>query len=1108
MIKFHSEHPADEDVFPGGSHEKVAGAMRQYICSPNSSRVIGLDGEFGSGKSSILQMLKAKLVKENADYRVWFFDCEQNYQGSTKSNFIELFTDVVLKDVKQGSSEESLIKECRDKALGRQFTYKKKTTSRLSAWAIALVVSVFFSSTSFKEIFTIWRATPVEWSLLLIHLFVFLTPLLVVLVAWYRNRDVIEEDGEKWSLLSLFKGSTDDTINEKIVVAKEVTPLDLKRTLTNQLRAVADNQYVVILDNLDRLPKDSLRAVWSDLEIFTSVAEAENLTVVVPFCSSKVAAYLRADADRTYDSKDFIAKKFPVVFRSPPVIASGWKDGFRRLWSYSYDGHALDIAEHCALLLQRHSPMVNSLVTPRLQKKFINDIATTSLVVGERANLLCIAAYLLLCKYTEHPLNEVIRTEGFSKKYAGEAGEDASAKVQETIKLLTTIVGNGMESGWQIQLLQIHFLTSSEIAIAELLDSPLQDAFASHDEDKLFGLVSLFGFIDAFKRLVATRPTLYQLLPTLSAAHKKHNGEWLLSTLSVLNNAKLTLFSGDTPGDEAFYDACKYCVSQGMDANLLSEHGVGLRSELLGVLNDPIAGTSIAPVQRLLVEYDWYLDALNLSVDSFELIRADYIMRLLPVISELRVITAEKFALLSSNAAAYGIANQQIGSCEAYPMTMVPLESPEVERAVVWAYGSRKLHQGIQAGIPAEDVAELAKLCGASGEEASVVIGLALAKKIDPVILSTITSLLEANSSAVIRAVAAIIYIRQKDAAALSSVPDVKEVIASSLFRALGAASLSAQMLFDLLEPKETKGLVGGYLAHLIKSDKILSIRVEWIAQNFSSVTSAVSPYGIGADEVLRWLNPWDSVLKTLGEKAATVDRLLIDLTFEPGAQYLSIFRRSILEHFMSAGRTVENWIGYIEEGSPQYRTIIKALGHETGIEKTAGMANDAVIQVINDAAGQVEGGELTSSRVDLIDSVLTILDMQQKLLIGVRLRSLLYSDSVQLESLMPILNHYGKLIPDVQPTNPQEVGRLVMVLDHIARHPSETDGVANLFDSKAGQIADYKYSSKELREAVGSAVLKVADRMPALHEKFAQTRGFVKLLRSLSKLTSATDAK
>ncbi len=97
MINFHTELPADKDLFPGGSHDKVATAMHSYIMAPNSSQVIGLDGEFGSGKSSILTMLGSKLKASDDSYRVWLFDCEQNYQGSTKSNFIELFTEQLMK---------------------------------------------------------------------------------------------------------------------------------------------------------------------------------------------------------------------------------------------------------------------------------------------------------------------------------------------------------------------------------------------------------------------------------------------------------------------------------------------------------------------------------------------------------------------------------------------------------------------------------------------------------------------------------------------------------------------------------------------------------------------------------------------------------------------------------------------------------------------------------------------------------------------------------------------------------------------------------------------------------------------------------------------------
>ncbi|MHC8366895.1 P-loop NTPase fold protein [Pseudomonas sp. ZT5P21] len=304
-------------------------------------------------------------------------------------------------------------------------------------------------------------------------LFLTTQPVLILLAAkvWHWRVDV---GGQRWSLLSLLKGSSDDHINEKIEVGKEVTPLDLKRTLLEQLKVVEDKHFVIILDNLDRLPKDSLRSVWSDLEIFIAVAaEAANLTVIVPFCSTKVAEYLKADGDRRYDAKDFIAKKFPVVFRAPPVITSGWKDGFRQLWSHTFPAAGQSLIEQSAQLLQRHSPMANNLVTPRLQKKFINDIATTALVVGDQISLLAIAAHLLLCKYAELSLPEILRTDGFSEKYEKELGTSLAELIGDTKAILSAFLGDTMETGWQIQFLQIHYLTTGNIALAELLDTPL-----------------------------------------------------------------------------------------------------------------------------------------------------------------------------------------------------------------------------------------------------------------------------------------------------------------------------------------------------------------------------------------------------------------------------------------------------------------------------------------------------------------------------------------------------------------------------------------------------------------------------------------------------------
>jgi hypothetical protein len=741
------------------------------LLSDGPSKVVGLDGEFGSGKSSILYMLKSKLTAADSDFRVWVFDCEQNYQGSTKSNFIELFTDEVLKEVPHVSKAAEALKASRDRALGRLFEYNKRTTSRVSAWALALVASLFFAATSFRELFALSRSSHAAytgtspeatalintlqdpfWWLIAVHLVSFFSPVLILGAAKFCHRKV-QVGAQKWSLLSLFKGSSDDHIEEKIEVGKEVTPLDLKKTLLEQLKVVEDKRYVIILDNLDRLPKESLRSVWSDLEIFIEAAsKAANLTVIVPFCSNKVAEYLKADGDRRYDARDFIAKKFPVVFRSPPVITSGWKDGYRQLWKHTFPDVGGNVIEQSAQLLQRHSPMANSLVTPRLQKKFINDIATTALVVGEEISLLAIASHILLCKYAELSLVEILRTDGFSAAYEKEIGDEQGGLVKDTKAILSATLGDSMEAGWQIQFLQIHYLTTGDIAIAELLDTPLAEAFANEDYEALGGLTSLFGFSDAMKRLVAQRPLLASLLPTISKAHQVQEDEWIEPLLELINTAQLKLFGESQTGSEEFYDAVSYCKGHGLDGQLLTGHGGQLKTNLMKILNSPFDQEQLQPAWDLLQEYDKYLQAQGFEFEEIVVKRSEYVMHLLADIAHLKVIKANGFTFAN-----VGLpdAHLQLVSCTDHPISGVTLPTECVVPALEWLYAERNLGGGITGGITAADVAVLAKFTGAAGEVESAVLGLALATDVDQVIGTAITTLLANSANPLVKAVAA-----------------------------------------------------------------------------------------------------------------------------------------------------------------------------------------------------------------------------------------------------------------------------------------------------------------------------------------------------------------
>ncbi len=1117
-INFHTEHPASRDVFPGGSHDKVASAIHGHLLTATPSKVVGLDGEFGSGKSSILNMLKAKLTAADPDYRVWFFDCEQNYQGSTKSNFIELFTDEVLQEVSHVSKAAEALKASRDRALGRLFEYTKKTTSRVSAWALAVVASLFFAATSFREIFALSRTSQTkttngapevtaftsifhETSLLLIavHCISLFSPFLILGIAklWHWNMKVGDQD---WSLLSLFKGSSDDHINEKIEVGREVTPLDLKRMLLEQLKVVDHKRFVIILDNLDRLPKDSLRSVWSDLEIFIAVAaEAANLTVIVPFCSTKVAEYLKADGDRRYDAKDFIAKKFPVIFRAPPIITSGWKDGFRQLWSHTFASVDPKVIEQSAQLLQRHSPMASNLVTPRLQKKFINDIATTALVVGDQISLLSIAAYLLLCKYAELSLVEILRTDGFSKEYEESVGKPEIDQIKDTKALLSSVIGDTMETGWQIQFLQIHYLTTGDIAIAELLDTPLGEAFTSRDHEALSRLTSLFGFSDAMKRLLARRPVLASLLPIISAAHQNQTqgGEWISSLMDLLSAAQLDLFDDSTTGSEDFYEAVRYCKGHGLDGRLLESHGDELRTTLVKILNSSFDGEALEAVRRLLKELDLYLYAHDFKFHKVVLKRAEYLMHLLPDFSNLRVIKASAFKLDNTDLAA---AHLQLVSCSDHLLAPAPLPAECILPAIEWLHAERKFGNELSAGIKAADVVKLAGLTGTVEEvEESVVVGLALATIVDQTVVNAITTLLASNASPLVKAVAAITYIRQDDAEALAEIEELKDVLKSPVFRALANATLGTAALFELLSDEQVGEMVAGFLAYLIQEERIGALNCDWVAKNFSILAQALKPYEVAEDEILSWLTPWDSHIQKSCQDVVKADALLINRVLGPDMFSLPQTRDGVIEQLTREEMTTEEWAQVISKGAKQHLTIVETIVREQISIPSISAVSDALIEMLTHVANGAATTTWGQSQYAMIDALLKTLDAQQKGVVGIRLRKLLFAESVEPQTLAVPLAKYGHLIPDAQPSNPQEVQRIILFLDYLSRSPESALALAKFFDARAEQIAAFKYSV-ELRKTMGEAVAKLAEITPALYRKFSRAKGFVRLFQSLKR--------
>ncbi|UPF04849.1 KAP family NTPase [Pseudomonas mosselii] len=1098
-ISFQNEQPSSLDVFPGGSHDKVATAMCDYIVDEHNSRVIGLDGEFGSGKSSILTMLQRKLVDIDQKYKVWFFDCEQNYQGSIKSNFIELFTEELIAKVGSDETVRESLQDSRDRALGRQFTYTKNTISRVSSWALILVVSLFFSTSSFKELFAIAKLQDPVYAWMFVHIVSFLSPLLVLYLAHRKLKDTKVGD-QPWSIFHLFKGGSDDTVTEKIKVAKEVTPIDLKRTLEDDLKLIGGLHYVVILDNLDRLPKDSLRAVWSDLEIFTWVSADNNLTVVVPFCSSKVAKYLAPEGESTYDSRDFISKKFPVVFRAPPIITAGWKDGFYQLWQNTYPDVAREVAEKCALLLQRHSPMKGKLVTPRLQKRFINDIATTSLTLGVGIDIVCIGAHLLLCKYEGLPLEEVIRGGGVSDAFKATHSSFDDKDLVATQKLLERHIGGDLETGWQIQFLQIHYLTNRKIAMAELIDEPLSQAIEENNGERFAELVSAFGFNDAFKRHLsgeAYGPALVRVLASASEKLPKEDFERVIHLLSTEAKA----FQGALPqGDAGFFEALKTCRLGGLNVGVMES----LKSEMTKTLrvdvNDAVEPETIEAKRARLKDYDHFVDALGHESFIFSPNNAAYFTHIFLQSEDLKVVSSRNFKFTTVGIESV---HQHI---IALPDSDEVEAISEVQRVMLLDVlnASRKIGQDLQVPMEEEEDLRLSQSLSSYPNNDGALFGLALSRKLPDIVITQLVGQPFEGRTVNQNAAVAVILLAANKFEELAKVEGLEAVVQTPVFKLLLRGTESSEPLIKGYTDSSVGQVVSKVWAWAIKNDAIWRLSHNYVALHFKDVAIALAPHGVDAQALFNWISGWQHNVKAEFDVLDTFDPEFVRKLLSSSDEQYKDFKQRVLEFYGSDDLGSEGWEPILLSASDNHNSLIEWSFTQEGF--TLGKfyrtcSFEILKKIMMEQLSYDERPRFARSLAALV----LVSDQPQKNLLGVELRNHVYMENSSADSAVWLLKSFGYLIVDIQPANTAEVGRLMAILNYLEAHGDEAGEVLTFLEGRAKQIASFTYS-EQMREAMALAVAKLKKKAPKLYQAFSKKSIFKGLLRDI--LTSEKKAE
>lgn len=538
-FKFQSELPESIDGFIGQGHKNAAKALQDVIVDHPYVHVLGVEGNLGAGKSTSIKILESQL--DNNEYKFIYFDVDQHHYSSIKSSFIKIYCDGLDEIIADKDKKKA---QCyKDEALGNTMSYKKKTKSNISmlvvVFAVTLVLFTKYITEAIEALFLSYNAIDdsfsgkelsfsMERAVVLLSAFSPFAFFILLKMSNYYNKNKKGGDSSL-SFGDLLKRNGEDSIKETMDITREVGSYELKKAFLNLSSLIPEDKVVIIvIDNIDRVEPSTVREVWSDLDVFTSL-ENQSVRIILPYSEVHVANAINKDSFT--DGKEFISKRLPVVFRAPPIVTVGWREKYKNYWKETLG--EVDGFENSADIINVWSSEAKQ-ITPRFLKKHVNDIACLMASNDSKVNdATYSSAYLLVVKYQRIDLKELLS----SQKESSESATSNENKVKK-IKAMQSILNRvSDEEKWSIELACIHYQTSAEIAQSELLAEPIYRSVMSGDMHTVMSLSNVYGFDYYFKvnvRSVSSQ-NLIKLSSDILASEYADKQEWVQRWMPVFN---------------------------------------------------------------------------------------------------------------------------------------------------------------------------------------------------------------------------------------------------------------------------------------------------------------------------------------------------------------------------------------------------------------------------------------------------------------------------------------------------------------------------------------------------------------------------------------------
>ena len=459
--RFIQNKPCGIDKLDGGSQERLAKTIARHFRQNDSlnddnalPRIIGIEGIWGSGKSNVVKILEKEL---SDNYYFFEYDAWGHQEDLQRRSILELLTSKLINDgilsgdttikVKGGGEKTVSWAEKLKYLLARKTEtvtekYPLISNGMVAAFLVAVLTPIFtFIAYAIKP-------TPSTWWFSLLSIMIAALPVIVASCIWWRKH---RKDPQKygWSyLLAIYQDKIENDVCYETLSEDEPTVCEFKawmQDISDFIKKEGQQKLVLVFDNMDRLPAEKVKELWSSIHTFFADSGFENIWAVIPFDETHLACAFGDESNEQTKqlTRYFINKTFPIIYRVAPPVITDYRNIVDTFFVDAF-GENSDAAETINRIFRLTNPNANI----REIISFINEMVALKQEWGDAISMINIALFCLKkTKILENPVEQIL-----SGDYLNGIKAIISNDLQTQREIAALVYGVDVEHARQIPL--------------------------------------------------------------------------------------------------------------------------------------------------------------------------------------------------------------------------------------------------------------------------------------------------------------------------------------------------------------------------------------------------------------------------------------------------------------------------------------------------------------------------------------------------------------------------------------------------------------------------------------------------------------------------------